>query len=70
MPSHSIDEALIERFIASPETLSEQAREQVCLGLQTDPYAREVACFYASFYAILRGISGGGEDASDSVSER
>lgn len=48
------NEALIERYIAFPESLDPQTRSRIEAEIRNDRAAREIAEFYRSYYDELR----------------
>ena len=51
----SIDEALLERFVRYPASLSPSTIEAVASYMETNAWARETVTFYVSFYETLDG---------------
>lgn len=57
LPSERIDEALIERYVRHPSSLSASVRGKVREQIESDPAARETAAFYAEFYQTLDEVT-------------
>lgn len=51
----SVDEALIERYVRFPETLTKATRRLVSEHIEHHAWAREAAEFYRSFYDTFDG---------------
>ena len=51
--SLQINEALLERFVRYPETLSQETIEEIAAYTQAHPWAHEIVGFYVGFYESL-----------------
>lgn len=65
MHERTMRESLIEKYVGYPESLDAETRARVEAYIREDDFAQQIASFYRSYYAALRGTGPHTGDGAD-----